>query len=95
MFWNIIFMKYPQINITEQVQFTFKVDIHYIWLYPIQVDITKQKHINIYIYVYIYIYIYTYVPIKALGIFTTKVFAQIISFDSNFPFPSFGTFALD
>ena len=50
----------PPINITEQVQFTFKVDIHYIWLYPIQVDITTQKHIgNKYIYIYTYICIYT------------------------------------
>ena len=35
----------PPLNITEQVQLTFKVDIHYIRLYLIQVDITSSNRL--------------------------------------------------
>ena len=35
----------PPLNITEQVQLTFKVDIHYIRLYLIQVDITSNTRL--------------------------------------------------
>ena len=55
----------PPLNITEQVQLTFKVDIHYIRLYLIQVDITCSNRQQKYIYTiswYIYKYIQQYTP---------------------------------
>ena len=81
-------MKYPQLNKTEQVQLTFKVDIHYIWLYLIQVDITdtnsiKQTTKSLQTCIYIYPFIYNWVN-EYISIFTQKTMSpQVTIFISN------------
>ena len=44
----------PQLNITEQVQFTFKVDIHYLILTTHTNVVRKQPNTCTHIYIHVY-----------------------------------------